>query len=56
MRERGRWHTRYDGRRVLITLHPSALLRADPAERETAFRAWLADLRKAAPLFEPRSD
>jgi hypothetical protein len=32
---------------VLITLHPSALLRGDPAAREQAFRTWLADLPAA---------
>lgn len=53
-RERGRWlHGRVDGRPVLVTLHPSALLRADPAtpqDREAAFAAWLDDLRAAAAL------
>lgn len=46
LRERG-WHTRDDGLPVLVTLHPSALLRADPAEREAAYAAWLADLKLA---------
>ena len=50
MQERGRWLRRADGRRVLITLHPSALLRAEPAERETAYRRWLDDLQRAAPF------
>jgi len=32
----------------LITLHPSALLRMEPAEQEWAFGQWLADLAFAA--------
>ena len=48
MQERGRWRVRADGRRVLITLHPSALLRTEPAEREAAYQRWLEDLRLAA--------
>ncbi len=47
MRERGQWLRRADGVRVLVTLHPSALLRMPPQERETAYRAWLADLALA---------
>ena len=47
MSERGQWFTRADGLRVLVTLHPSALLRMDAGEREDAFAAWLADLRQA---------
>jgi len=47
-RERGKWLRRADGRRVLITLHPSALLRVEPEDKEAAWTAWLADLRKAA--------
>lgn len=47
-RERGQWLRRADGRRVLITLHPSALLRMEPDDKEAAWAAWLADLRKAA--------
>ena len=39
--ERGHWLVREDGREVLITLHPSALLRVDPAQREAAYAAWL---------------
>ena len=56
MRERGHWVKRSDGRRVLITLHPSALLRADPSEREAAYAAWLADLRHADSLMRPGSE
>ena len=47
-RERGRGCARSDGRRVLITLHPSALLRMEPEDKAAACAAWLADLRKAA--------
>ena len=46
-RSRGRWLERADGRRVLITLHPSALLRMEPEEKDAAYAAWLADLRQA---------
>ena len=48
MTERGQWFTREDGLRVLVTLHPSALLRMEPAEQEPAFGQWLADLALAA--------
>ena len=48
LRERGHWLERADGRKVLVTLHPSALLRVDPADREPAYRAWLADLHLAS--------
>ncbi|MBZ8139374.1 hydroxyacid dehydrogenase [Rubrivivax gelatinosus] len=50
MQERGRWLRRDDGLPVLVTLHPSALLRGDPAERESAWAAWLDDLRAADPV------
>jgi DNA polymerase len=48
LRERGHWLTRPDGRKVLVTLHPSALLRIDPAYRESAYDDWLTDLRHAS--------
>ncbi|HJV02074.1 MAG TPA: UdgX family uracil-DNA binding protein [Burkholderiaceae bacterium] len=49
MSMRGQWLAREDGRRVLVTLHPSALLRVvGEAERAAAYEAWLADLRQAA--------
>ena len=50
MRERGQWFVRADGLRVLVTLHPSALLRMEVGERDAAFEAWLADLRHAGSL------
>jgi probable DNA metabolism protein len=46
-RERGQWHDCPRGRKVLVTLHPSALLRGDPAEHEQAYKAWLDDLALA---------
>jgi uracil-DNA glycosylase family protein len=46
-RQRGQWLKRADGRRVLITLHPSALLRMEPEDKEAAYDAWLSDLRHA---------
>ena len=49
--ERGRWLPRPDGREVLVTLHPSALLRVDSEDREAAFEAFVADLRQAQRLF-----
>jgi DNA polymerase len=47
---RGHWLEREDGLRVLITLHPSALLRVDDEDRENAWRLWLDDLRQAQKL------
>lgn len=44
-RERGQWLWRTDGRPVLVTLHPSALLRADPDHHAENIAAWIADLR-----------
>ena len=47
MSQRGQWLEREDGHRVLITLHPSALLRVID-DREAAYAAWLDDLRHAS--------
>ena len=47
MSERGQWHTGPRGEQVLVTLHPSALLRGDPSQRDEAYAAWLDDLSKA---------
>lgn len=44
---RGQWLPRSDGLRVLVTLHPSALLRADPQTREADYARWLDDLGQA---------
>lgn len=46
-RDRGTWAKLADGIPVLITLHPSALLRGHPDEREAAFELWLRDLKYA---------
>ncbi|BDT67019.1 hypothetical protein os1_11860 [Comamonadaceae bacterium OS-1] len=46
--ERGQWLQRADGLRVLVTLHPAALLRMDSRDFDAAFAAWLDDLRRAA--------
>ena len=48
-RERGQWIKREDGCRVLITLHPSALLRLHDEDRAAAHAAWLDDLRMLLP-------
>jgi uracil-DNA glycosylase family protein len=48
---RGQWLARPDGLQVLVTLHPSALLRVDPEDREAAFEAFVQDLRQARRLF-----
>ncbi|RYF14251.1 MAG: uracil-DNA glycosylase [Comamonadaceae bacterium] len=48
---RGQWLPREDGLQVLVTLHPSALLRVDPEGREAAFEAFVDDLRQAQRLF-----
>jgi DNA polymerase len=50
MAERGQWLVRADGRKVLITLHPSALLRVTEG-REEAFDAFVKDLSRARRLF-----
>jgi DNA polymerase len=46
---RGKVVARPDGRAVLVTLHPSALLRGPPETRQLAWHAWLRDLARAAP-------
>lgn len=48
-RERGQWIAREDGIPVLITLHPSALLRLMDEDRAEAWTAWLDDLRRLKP-------
>jgi uracil-DNA glycosylase len=48
---RGQWLPREDGLQVLVTLHPSALLRVDAEDRDAAFEAFVADLRQAQRLF-----
>jgi uracil-DNA glycosylase family protein len=49
--ERGHWLEReIDARKVLITLHPSALLRVLPPQRDEAYALWLRDLALASEL------
>ena len=45
--ERGEWFERPDGRRVLVTLHPSALLRLPPQDMPEAFDRFVGDLAQA---------
>jgi DNA polymerase len=44
--ERGEWFDRPDGLRVLVTLHPSALLRMDAHQQPQAFEAFVRDLAR----------
>ena len=48
MQMRGQWVDSRFGPQMLVTLHPSALLRGDPLRRESAWDAWLRDLSVAA--------
>lgn len=49
---RGQWLPRPDGLEVLVTLHPSALLRGvDPEARVAAFESFVVDLRQAQRVF-----
>jgi uracil-DNA glycosylase family protein len=56
MSERGQWFDRpADGRPVLVTLHPSALLRVvDREEGAAAYARWVDDLRQAARYVAPK--
>lgn len=48
---RGQVHDLADGTAAFVTVHPSALLRIkDHADKEEAYRALVADLRRAAAL------
>jgi len=47
---RGQWFARADGLRVLVTLHPAALLRMPAQQQAAAFEGWLADLLRASDL------
>lgn len=52
LRDRGRWQVAEDGRKVIVTLHPSAILRAmrdDPA----AYPRWIDDLKAASAFLRP---
>jgi uracil-DNA glycosylase len=46
MSERGEWFDRADGVRVLVTVHPSSILRMDEAQQAQAFEAFVGDLRR----------
>lgn len=46
--ERGEWLQREDGLRVLVTVHPSALLRMDGRQLPQAFDTFVRDLAAAA--------
>lgn len=48
---RGQWLPRPDGRQVLVTVHPSSLLRGAPQDREPAFAAFAGDLAQARKAF-----
>ncbi|MBL0422664.1 UdgX family uracil-DNA binding protein [Ramlibacter sp. AW1] len=48
MSERGRWHERPDGLRVLVTVHPSSLLRLPAEQMAQAFEAFVEDLRRVS--------
>lgn len=50
MANRGKLLTREDGMQVLVTLHPSALLRLPDEAREQAYVDWLKDLAHLKPL------
>jgi len=50
MTARGQWMPGVAGVPVLVTLHPAALLRMEPAERQAAFDRWCSDLSQAAEL------
>jgi uracil-DNA glycosylase len=53
LRERGQWLERsLDARPVLVTLHPAALLRGRPEQREAMWNDWLADLALATARLE----
>lgn len=52
MELRGQWLESRFGLPMLVTLHPSALLRGDPTRREPAWDAWLRDLSEASPWLE----
>ncbi len=52
---RGTLQTLEDGARVLVTMHPSSLLRSrDDADRRAKYRDFVADLELAARILESR--
>ena len=54
LRQRGQWIPRADGLPVLVTLHPSALLRLQGDERDAGYAAWLQDLQRAGRFAQQR--
>lgn len=48
LRHRGQWLAREDGRAVLVTVHPSALLRLREGDFDEGLAAFVRDLRQAA--------
>jgi uracil-DNA glycosylase len=54
MAERGNWLPRADGLPVLVTVHPSSLLRVPSEDRDAAFALFVRDLAKARKLFKPQ--
>jgi len=49
----------FEGRPLVATVHPSAILRADDERRQTLYRELVEDLRRAAsqaPAVEPAED
>ncbi|CAN5507663.1 UdgX family uracil-DNA binding protein [soil metagenome] len=51
--ERGKFLQRHDGLPVLVTLHPSALLRMPVEQKEEAFEAFVRDLGHAWDVLRP---
>jgi DNA polymerase len=47
-RDRGRVDPSPQAETVVVTIHPSSILRGDPEERDTALELFVADLRLAA--------
>ena len=54
MAERGNWLPRADRLPVLVTVHPSSLLRVPSEDRDAAFALFVRDLAKARKLFKPQ--
>jgi uracil-DNA glycosylase len=52
MAERGQWLPREDGLPVLVTVHPSSLLRVPSEDRDAVFVLFVRDLAKARKLFK----
>jgi DNA polymerase len=50
---RGRWLPRPDGREVLVTWHPAALLRMPVDAQDQAFAQWVQDLAQLQGLLGP---